>query len=162
MSNTIWPEQFNPMWNHNQVWIQRLFKMCSPGFSGAKMGEANFYGKNRENLLKSFIKHSARKVENYEEAFSGSLALSLINHYSLGQSGATIFIEEYIEENQSKYLFSGGDSMLKIVPEINKTNSVKLYRYFRIFLLNQLGLELCQFAIVAQVSDWTSGSLVIS
>lgn len=48
--------------------------------------------------------------------------------------------------------------MLKIVPEINKTNSVKLYRYFRIFLLNQLGLELCQF--VAQVSDWTSGSLV--
>lgn len=82
--------------------------MCSPGFSGAKMGEANFYGKNRENLLKSFIKHSARKVENYEEAFSGSLVLSLINHYSLGQSGATIFIEEYIEENQSKYLFSGG------------------------------------------------------
>lgn len=95
--------------------------MCSPGFSGAKMGEANFYGKNRENLLKSFIKHSARKfikhsarkVENYEEAFSGSLVLSLINHYSLGQSGATIFIEEYIEENQSKYLFSGGGLNVK-------------------------------------------------
>lgn len=52
--------------------------------------------------------------------------------------------------------------MLKIVPEINKTNSVKLYRYFRIFLLNQLEWELCQFAIVAQVSDWTLGFLVIS
>lgn len=70
------------------------------------MGEANFYGKNREHLFKS-------KVENYEEAFSVSLALSLINHYSLGQGGATVFIEENIEENHSNYLFSGGGLNVK-------------------------------------------------
>lgn len=58
--------------------------MCFLGFSGVKMGEVNFYGKNRENFLKLFIKYFVRKVENYEEVFFGSLVLSLINYYFLG------------------------------------------------------------------------------
>lgn len=99
------------------ITIRCGFKGCLKrdprGSLGPKWGMQIFTEKIGKIFKKNFIKHSARKVENYEDAFSGSLALSLINHYSLGQGGATIFIEEYIEENHSKYLFSGGGLNVK-------------------------------------------------
>lgn len=68
---------------------------------------------------------------------------------------ATIFTQEYIEEYYKKSFLFIRDLMLKNVQKQQNCTDI-----FMFDLLKLLRSELCQFGIVAQVSNMASGPLV--